>query len=65
MTRPEQFNVALTPEGDVIDAPVVEVVTLETLIARYGAEAVIEANGGNIPDGEQILSVAEILKGSK
>lgn len=64
MTRPEAFNVALTPEGDVIDAPVVEVVTLETLIAQYGAEAVIAANGGTIPEGEHVAEVSKIL-GSK
>lgn len=61
MTRPEQFGVSLTAEGDVIDAPVVEVITLESLIAQYGPEAVIEANGGSIPGWDQLDEVARVL----
>lgn len=67
MTRPEAFGVGLTAEGDVIDAPVVEVVTLEFLLEKYGVQSVIDANYGNIPDSTNAAQVAEIARvlGSK
>jgi len=52
MKAPEMYGVALSEAGDVIDATPVAVpgkTQLEELINKYGAETILEKNGGLIP----------------
>lgn len=67
MKAPEQYGVQVTSEGDVIEGqftttPNGHKPTLIDLTERYGAEAVMNANGGNIPGtDDEIAIVAEKL----
>lgn len=61
MKMPEEFGIALSKEGDVIDSTVVEAkpveVDISPLIAQYGAERVMqvlgEQFGGQMPGNEE------------
>jgi len=75
MIRPEQFGVALDNEGNIIEGEtkIVETqtvqtvtkepsVTLNELLDRYSAEAILQANGGTIPGtSEELERVANTL----
>lgn len=76
LKRADEFGAQITPDGEVIDGewtrgdpllppqsdPVVT--PLDALVEKYGAEAVIQANGGNIPaTPEEVTAVAEKLNG--
>lgn len=69
MKMPEQYNVELTTEGDILPVDnVIDMVsneiTLDGLLKSYSAEAIVEANGGTIPSTqEEIEQVAEKLRG--
>jgi hypothetical protein len=66
MKAPEMYGVALTEGGDVIDAPATSVVPsvdpLQELVTKYGAQAVMDANNGAIPTGEQVAAVRAKLE---
>lgn len=62
MKAPEMYGVVLTENGDVIDAPPVTVPNvdpLQDLINEFGAEAIMQANNGQIPTGGQQIAVVE------
>lgn len=76
MKMPEALGVTLSQEGDVIDgtftqnaptavveSPVTrQTITLDSLVDQFGAEAVMVANGGQIPmSDEQVAACAEKL----
>lgn len=74
MRRADEFGADLTPAGDVVDAWVTEVAPSHTepakpvlpdlsqLVTTYGADAVMQANGGKIPaTDEDVARVAEVL----
>jgi len=79
MKMPEQYGVALTEGGDVIEATATTVIdaqpvqsvptsqsniTLEMLVDLYGAEAIMIANEGKIPaDQAEVNEVASKLAG--
>jgi hypothetical protein len=71
MKRADELGADITPEGDVIDSPwkiVSETpkLTLDNLVDLFGAENVLEANGGAIPGTlEEIERVFEILQVSE
>ena len=70
MKAPEMYGVALTEGGDVIDAtstPVVPSIDpLQALVNEFGAQAVMDANNGAIPTGEQVAEVrAKLQAGTK
>lgn len=64
MKAPEMFGVALTEAGDIVDAPAVTINTdpLQELVTQYGAEAVMNANGGQIPTNGQVEEVRRKLE---
>lgn len=65
MKAPEMYGVALSESGDVIDATATNVPSvdpLQELVTQYGAEAVMAANNGAIPSGEQIEEVRRKLE---
>jgi hypothetical protein len=65
MKAPEMYGVALTAEGDIIDAtPVATPSTdpLQELVNEFGAEAVMNANGGQIPTNGQVEVVRRKLE---
>lgn len=66
MKAPEMYGVALTETGDVVDVTPVSVPSvdpLQTLIEQFGAEAIMSANGGQIPMGsEQVAEVRRKLE---
>lgn len=66
MKAPERFGVGLDQAGDVIVDPPANghnKPTLADLTERYGAEAVMQANGGNIPGtDEEVAAVAQKLE---
>lgn len=63
MKAPEMYGVALTEGGDVIDAPHTPVIDpLQELVTQYGAEAVMNANDGQIPTNGQIAEVRAKLE---
>jgi len=64
MKAPEMFGVALTESGDVVDVTPVTINTdpLQELLAQYGAEAIMAANGGAIPTNGQIEEVRKKLE---
>lgn len=73
LKRADEYGADLTPGGDVIegqwsDVPTLEKtpqITLQELLDRYGADAVLAANGGMIPaTSEDVARVADLLKGS-
>lgn len=58
MKMPEEYNVVVSAEGDVIDVAPLNIeppehVTLEMLADRFGGAAILAANGGLIPDTEE------------
>lgn len=75
MKRADEFGAEITPEGDVVeatcwsvvestrqDAPQAPQITLEDLVHQYGAENVLQANGGAIPGTlEELEHVFEVL----
>lgn len=67
MKAPEMFGVALTEGGDIIDVVPQPVSTdaLQELVTQYGAEAVMQANDGNIPTNGQIEEVRKKLEVAK
>lgn len=67
MNAPEAYGVALTEGGDIIDVPAQPVSTdaLQELVTQYGAQAVMDANGGAIPTNGQIAEVRAKLEGAK
>ena len=79
MKRADEFGADLTPAGDVVDAWVTEIKPpsptdtptepalpdLSDLVTQYGADAVMAANGGQIPaTAEDVARVAEVLNGA-
>lgn len=67
MKAPEMYGVTLTEDGDVIDAHPVNVPSidpLQALVNKFGAEAVMAANDGQIPNNGQIETVRVKLEGS-
>ncbi len=64
MKAPEMYGVALTREGDVIDVTPTPVTTdpLQELLSRYGAEAIMQANNGQIPTNGQVEEVRRKLE---
>jgi len=79
MKMPEEFGVALTEDGDIIDLksmPTIDqsqtqsvqaeadIPSLDELVAQYGAEAVMVANEGAIPrTNEELVKAAAKLAG--
>ncbi len=64
MRRADEFGAAVSLNGDVIEADysVVATTTLESLIAEFGAAAVLEANNGQIPTTpEELENVWKLL----
>lgn len=73
MKRADELGADITPDGDVIngsfevkDTEQRNVVTLESLVAQYSADKVMEAAGGSIPTSqEEVELVARILRGEE
>lgn len=72
MKMPEQYGVALTENGDIIDvSPKSETVakpqiSLNDLVNRYGPEKIMEVNNGMIPGNQnEVDAVAELLGAQK
>jgi len=72
LKRADEYGADLTPDGDVIEGewrmvPVenksdMVLVTLDELIATYGPEAILQANGGAIPAMiDDVQRIAEVL----
>lgn len=71
MKAPEQYGVALSDAGEIIDVtPVTRPVTatvydLDALVTQYGAEAVLVASNGSIPATDaEVAAVAAVLQGT-
>lgn len=63
LKAPEQYGVTLTNTGDVVEGEVVTGPNLTDLVARYGADKVMEANGGRIPETEaEVQAVTKALE---
>lgn len=65
MKAPEMYGVALTEGGDIVDAIGVSVPSvdpLQELITQYGAEAIMNANNGQIPTNGQVEEVRKKLE---
>lgn len=65
MKAPEMYGVTLTAEGDVVDvtpANVPSIDPLQALIDQFGAQAIMEANGGQIPTNGQVEEVRKKLE---
>jgi len=66
MKAPEMYGVALSENGDVIDAVSTNVPSfvdpLQELVNQYGAEAVMKANDGAIPTNGQVEEVRRKLE---
>lgn len=68
MKAPEMYGVALTEGGDVVDVTPVNVPSvdpLQELVNQFGAEAVMSANGGQIPTNGQVEEVRKKLYAQK
>lgn len=69
MKAPEMYGVALTEAGDVVDVTPVSVPStdpLQELVTQYGAQAVMDANGGTIPTTpEQLATTRKFLEDNK
>jgi hypothetical protein len=64
LKAPERYGVALTAEGDVVEGEVVPASNLAALVEKYGAEKVMSANSGRIPETEvEITTAAKVLEG--
>lgn len=64
LTRPEQFGVAISEQGDIIESEPRVLLTVNFLIEKYGVEAVLAANDGNIPETQEAIdAVAAKLEG--
>jgi len=64
MKAPEMYGVALTQDGNIVDVTPVSVPSvdpLQELVTQYGAEAVMNANDGQIPSNEQVEEVRKKL----
>ena len=71
MKRADELGAAITAEGDVIEGnwqlyteqPPVKI-TLDTLVAQYGVDAILAANDGKIPANDnEVLVIAQKLEG--
>lgn len=65
MKAPEMYGVALTESGDVIEATATNVPSvdpLQELINEFGAEAIMNANDGQIPTNGQVAEVRAKLE---
>jgi hypothetical protein len=65
MKAPEMYGVALTADGDIVDALPVTVPTtdpLQELVNQFGAEAVMQANEGRIPVNGEVEEVRRKLE---
>jgi hypothetical protein len=65
MKAPEMYGVALSEQGDVIEGQSVTVPSvdpLQELITQYGAEAIMNANDGQIPTNGQVEEVRRKLE---
>lgn len=58
LKAPERYGVTLTPEGDVVEGEVVQGPNLAALVEKHGAEKVMAANGGRIPETEAEVQAA-------
>jgi len=75
MKRADELGAGITPDGDVIEgqwqdvtraqqspAPAPAKITLPDLVAQYGPQAVLDANGGAIPSNDiEVRAVADKL----
>lgn len=75
MKRADELGATITPDGDVIEgqwqdvtraqqspAPAPAKITLSDLVAQYGPQAVMDANGGAIPStDDEVRAVADKL----
>lgn len=60
----EWLTSGAVPPSPVVFAPAVQGISLDALIEKYGAEAVLTANNGEIPNtDEQIAATAKALEG--
>jgi len=70
MKRADELGAPITEDGDVIDGawaetPEPEPLTIDSLVAQYGAGAVMAANDGAIPSTDaELAAVAEMLEGN-
>ena len=63
LKAPERYGVTLTPEGDVVEGEVVQGPNLTALVEKHGAEKVMSANGGRIPETEaEVQAAAKALE---
>ncbi len=69
MKRADELGAAITAEGDVIEGQwqtyteQPKVITLDSLVAQYGVDAILAANDGRIPGTDsEIMMVAEKLE---
>jgi hypothetical protein len=63
LKAPERYGVTLTAEGDVVEGEIVQGPNLAVLVDRYGAEKVMAANGGRIPETEaEVQAAAKALE---
>ena len=69
MKAPEMYGVALTEGGDVIEAQAVSVPSvspLNELLEQFPADAIMQANNGNIPQtADEIATVRAKLEGTQ
>ena len=67
MKAPEMYGVALTEGGDIIDVAPQPVTSdaLQELLTQYGAQAIMDANGGAIPTNGQVEEVRRKLEAAK
>ena len=69
MKAPEMYGVALTEGGDVIEAQSVTVASvnpLNELLEQFPADAIMQANNGNIPQtADEIATVRAKLEGTQ
>lgn len=68
MKRADELGATITAEGDVIEGSwstyteQPQISPLEALVAQYGVDAILAANDGQIPEGEQVEVVAKKLE---
>lgn len=60
MRRSDEMGAPITEDGEVITVEARPIITLESLVEKYGADAVLEANGGTIPaTTEDVVALAQ------